>query len=122
MIKAITGGQGITVSNSSTSWPYFQNYNNNSVSGTVKYDGQTQSFMVYDGTMWQSLPSSYPLIEMSPDVHELLQWAKQKRDQEYKIKDLMLQYPTLADAKNQLDKAKEQFDILVALVNNNESR
>jgi len=75
MIKNITGGQGVTVSNSSTSWPYFQNHNNNPLTGTIKYDGQTQNIMVYDGSTWQTLPSSYPLIQLSPDVHELLQWA-----------------------------------------------
>lgn len=118
MIKSITGGQGVTVSNSSPSWPYFQTYNNNPLAGTIRYDGTTQNFMVYDGSTWQTLPTLYPLIELSPDVHELLQWAKQKRDQEYNLKELVNKYPTLEDAKKQLDKAKEQFDILATMLEN----
>lgn len=117
MIKSITGGQGITVTNSPLQWPYFQ-HNNNSVAGTIKYDGQTQNFLVYDGVSWQTLHASFPLVELSPDVHELLQWAKQKRDQEYKIKDIIRKYPMLEDAKQQLDKAKEQFDILAIMLEN----
>jgi len=44
--------------------------------------------------------------------------GKQKRDQEYKLKELVNQYPTLEDAKKQLDKAKEQFDILAIMLEN----
>lgn len=116
MIKNITGGQGVSVSNSSISWPYFQNYTNSSLAGTVKYDGTSQNFMVYDGSMWHSLSASYPLVQLSPDVHELLQWAKEKRDQEYKLRELVDKYPQLGVAKEQLDRVKEQFEVLYTLV------
>lgn len=118
MIKSIAGGQGISVTNTGISWPFFQTYNNNPLTGTVRYDGQTQNLMVYDGISWHVLTTPYPLIELSPDVHELLQWAKQKRDQEYNLRELVNKYPTLEDAKKQLDKAKEQFQILAIMLEN----
>lgn len=118
MIKNIAAGQGLTVSNVGTSWPYFSSYagNNNPSTGIVRYDGQTQALQVHDGSMWHNLPTSTPLVELSYDVHELLKWAKKKRDEEYNLKELVEKHPTLEAAKQQLDKAKEQMDILVALV------
>ena len=119
MIKSIAAGQGLSVSNSTGSWPYFNNYNNsNSLAGTIKYDGQTQNIMVYDGTQWLNVPSNYPMIELSPDVHELLQWVKQKRDHDHKIKELAMKNDSVADALRQINMAKEQLDILVALSDN----
>lgn len=118
MIKSIAAGQGVTVSNATSSWPYFNNYNNNSLVGTVKYDGQTQNIMVYDGTQWLTVPSYYPMVELSPDVHELLQWVKQKRDYDYKIKELAMKNNSVADALHQMNVAKEQLDMLVALSDN----
>lgn len=119
MIKSIAGGQGVVVSNSTSSWPYFQNYNNNSVVGTIRYDGSTQNIQVYDGNIWHTLSNLFPMIELSPDIHELLQWTKAQRDRDFKIKELALKNTSVADAKKQLDMAKEQLDILVALSDNN---
>lgn len=118
MIKSIAGGQGVAVSNASSNWPFFQNHTNNSLAGSVRYDGNTQNFQVFDGAHWITISTMYPMIELTPDVHELLQWAKKKRDQEYKLNDLIRQYPLLRSSKDKLDLAKEQLDILLALVQN----
>jgi hypothetical protein len=111
MIKNIVGGQGIIVSGSYTSQPYI-NMSNPSA-GMVRYNGS--NFEVYDGGSWMTLHSSYPVIELSPDIHELLQWAKLKRDYEFKIKTMIDQHPELEDAGRNLKKAQEQFDLLLAL-------
>jgi hypothetical protein len=111
MVNNIVGGQGIIVSGSSSSRPYV----NMSMpsSGMVRYNGT--NFEVYDGSIWQIIQSSYPMIELSSDVHELLQWAKLKRDYEFKVKTMADKHPELADAANNLKRAQEQFDLLLAL-------
>jgi hypothetical protein len=119
MIKTIAAGQGLTVSGN-MSWPYIYN-NNNPIVGSMRYDGQTQSIMVFDGSSWIQFNTSYPLIELSPDVHELLMWVKQKRDREESIKELALSNSSIADASRKLNLAKEQLDILVALTDNDKN-
>lgn len=115
MIKGISGGQGIQISGGNALLPYI-NMGNQSA-GLVRYNGNSQSFEVYDGVSWYSMSNSYPCVELSPDVHELLQWAKRKRDEECRLKELVQQYPVLLDAKKEIDKAQSQFDMLVTLVN-----
>jgi len=102
------------------SWPYIYNNNNPEV-GSMRYDGQTRNIMVFDGNNWIQLSTSYPLIEISPDVHELLMWVKQKRDREERIKELANSNSSIADANRKLNLAKEQLDILVALTDNHKN-
>jgi hypothetical protein len=119
VIKNISAGQGLTVTGN-MSWPYIYNNNNPEV-GSMRYDGQTRNIMVFDGNNWIQLSTSYPLIEISPDVHELLMWVKQKRDREERIKELANSNSSIADANRKLNLAKEQLDILVALTDNHKN-
>jgi hypothetical protein len=116
MIKSIAGGQGIEVSNSGVSHPYF-NMSTPSA-GLVRYNGNNQNFEVYDGNQWMTIQPCFPLIQLTRDVHELLQWARERRDAEYRIKELVEKHPVLLDAKQQLDVATSQFEMLVNLVKN----
>lgn len=116
MIKGIAGGQGIQVNGAHTNFPFFNT--NITGSGLVRYNGNNQTFEVYDGYNWQTVGSIYPTIELSSDIHDLLKWAKQKRDEEFRISELVEKYPMLDDAKKELDKSKSQFEMLVTLVKN----
>jgi hypothetical protein len=111
MIKNVVGGQGIMVSGNSSSGQYVDMARPSS--GMVRYNGS--NFEVYDGSSWMTIHSNYLTVELSSDVHELLQWAKLKRDYEFQIKTLAEQHPELTDAANNLKRAQEQFDLLLAL-------
>lgn len=116
MIQGITGGQGIIISGSNGNGPYVDL--SRPSAGMLRYGGI--NFEVYDGSTWQTISHGYPMVELTPDVHELLQWAKIKRDEEYTLRELVNKYPVLSDSHDQLLKAKEQFKMLSILVQNQE--
>lgn len=117
MIKNLFSQDGVEVMyNNSSSWPTFNP--GLPSSGQLRYNGQTQNFEVYDGYGWTIIYNSMPHIKLSTEVNELLQWAKQKRDQENKIKELALSNSTIADAKKNLDMAQEKLDVILALCQN----
>lgn len=112
MIRNIVGGQGIVISGSNSNTPYIDM--SRPSAGMVRYIAN--NIEVYDGSSWQVIQNSYPMVELSPDIHELLRWAKDKRDEEYRIKSLVKDNPTLQAAYDQVIKSREQLEILAALV------
>ena len=103
MIKNIVAGPGLTVINNSYSWPYFSNYNNNSVVGSVRYNGNSQMFEVYDGTTWQVLTNSAPLIELDAETKEVVKWARAKMIEEQTWAELAKKHPGLQEAIERLE-------------------
>lgn len=119
MIKGVSAGNGLQVNSGYVSWPQF--YNNTSSSGNtligqVRYNGSSQNMEVYDGVTWLTMASSYPTVELSPEVQSVLNWARAKMAEEARIRDLAAQHPTVADALQALAKAEEQVRIVAALV------
>jgi hypothetical protein len=117
MIKNIMPGKGIEVDSPPPSWPYFQI--SQPSAGSLRYNGSTQNFEIYDGYSWLSLPTSFATVSLSAEAQTQLEWVKNKIEEEEKVKRLAEQYSALADAKRAMDLAKEQFDILTILVQNN---
>jgi hypothetical protein len=117
MIKNINGGNGITISNSYSSWPSFYNNNSgNSLVGQMRYNGSNQNIEVYDGNSWLMMNSNYPTIELNGDVQMVLNWARIKMSEEARIKELAAKHPSVADALAAVAKAEEQVKIVAALV------
>ncbi len=113
MIKGITGGAGIHVSNNSSSMPYISM--SATSAGMVRYNGNSQNFEVYDGSVWMPVTSSFPTIELDGLTMETLTWARKKMEHERHIQSLAAQHPTVADAVSALQKSQEAVDIAVAL-------
>lgn len=113
MIRNLTAGPGIHVSNNSSSSPYI-NISNPSA-GMVRYNGS--SFEVYDGSSWLIMSSSYPQIELDNWTMGAVQWARQKMDEEQRMKELAAKHPAVADALAAKDRAEEAVRIAVALCN-----
>ncbi len=103
MIKNINAGPGIAVMHSAPSWPYFNNYNHNSVVGAVRYNGNAQHFEVYDGSLWQMISSSAPLIELDAQTKEVVDWARTKMIEEQKLIALAKKHPGLQEAYERLE-------------------
>ncbi len=121
MIKGINTGTGVQVSGGYTTWPSF--YHNasstgNTLVGQVRYNGSSQNLEVYDGTSWLMMASSYPTIELSPDVQSVLNWAKMKMAEEARIRELAAKHPAVAEALRAVEQAEEQVRIVAALVDN----
>jgi hypothetical protein len=70
---------------------------------------------INDGNSWQSLHSSHPMISLSSDAETLLDWARAKRDEEWRIAAMAAKHPTVADALAAVELAKEKLQVVTAL-------
>ncbi len=106
MIKGIySGGRYVQVNNGSPGWPSI--YNNNyggssngsqSFAGQVRYSSQSGSMEIFDGNNWQQLGNSVAQVGLNPEAERILDWARQKMDEEALLQIRMEKHPGLRDA------------------------
>ena len=119
MIKNITPGTGITVNNGHSSWPSFYNSissTGNNLVGQMRYNGSSQTIEVYDGTVWLTLSSSFPTVDLAPHVQAVVAWAQNKMAEETHFRELAEKYPAVADAIDHLKEAEARLRVITALV------
>jgi hypothetical protein len=110
MIDAITGINGIRSVGGWNQLPYFNmNFNmipdntNTPNQGDVRYNGATQKTECWNNGAWIPLSSGHVTVELTPDVTEVIDWAKKKMVQDRMIEELAKNNPSVASAVNQLD-------------------
>lgn len=113
MIKGIMAGNGLVVNGGNNSLPYVSINNNNPIQGMIRLNGS--DMQVFDGTSWLTLSSSYATIELNGDAQSLLQWAREKRDQELEYKRLAEEHPAVQNAIDAIKRAEEQLELIVNL-------
>lgn len=119
MIKNITSGPGVQISNNYGSWPTFYNTpssTGNTLIGQMRYNGSSQNIEVYDGSTWMPMIGSYPTIELAGDVQAVINWARSRMAEEAEWEKLAVDNATLQDAVDTMRKAQEQVKILAALI------
>ncbi len=107
MITAIIqNGAYIGVSNGMPAVPYI----NPSASGAgmPRWNHARSCMEVFDGNMWVTL-GGQASVGLTPEAVEILDWAKAKKAQEQRIKELADEHPGIRDLK-------EKLDIMIALV------
>ena len=114
MIKNITGGRYLSVTGGAGS-TYVNNYNGAQGVGNMRYNTSNQNIEIYDGANWIQMQSGYATISMTPEAESLLDWARQKRQEEMELNELAKTNPTIADLQKQIKEKKEQIDIVRAL-------
>jgi len=90
----ITGGQAGT---------YINGYSGLQGVGNMRYNTGNQNMEVYDGTTWITLNMGYAGVGLSQEAESLLDWAKQKRNEELLLKDRMEKHPGLKEAYERLE-------------------
>ena len=114
MIKGLMDNQGITVSAGDTSLPYINPNANNPIQGMIRIN--MTALEVFNGTAWQSLPSSYATVSLDQDSLDLLQWARTQRTLERNRAVLIENNPALENAYKAVLRAEANFDILSKFV------
>jgi hypothetical protein len=114
MINNVLGGSFVTVSGGSGS-TYVNGYNGAQGVGNMRYNTTMQRIEVYDGNNWIQMQMPDVMIDLNPEAQSLLSWARKKRDQEQELERLVQNYPALADARENLERAQEQLDMLATL-------
>lgn len=115
MIKGLTqSSKYLTVSSGNAS-TYVNGYSGAQGVGNMRYNTTNQNIEVWDGNNWIMLNMNHASIGMTPEAESLLDWARQKRDEELQYKNLASQHPAVAIALENLNKAQEQLKATVIL-------
>lgn len=120
MIKGLQGITGVTVSGGDTSVPYVNQNISNPMQGMIRVWGS--DMQVFDGIAWMNMSTSYATVSLDTDTQDLLQWARNKRDEELRAKKLSEKYPAVANAFDELKKSQQQFNLVMTLSDEYESR
>jgi hypothetical protein len=117
MLTYINAEQGIVVSNN-TSNTYFDQTTPSSLanfSGTLRFNPNIQKIEVYTGSYWQQLNESSATISLSSEVIRLLNWVRQKQEEERRLLELTENNPAVKIAYENFLKAQEQLTITTIL-------
>jgi hypothetical protein len=114
MIKGLQGTIGVTVNGGMNSLPYIAPNNNNPVQGMIRINNT--DLEVFNGTGWQSLPSSYATVSLDQDTQDLLLWARAQRTMAMNRLTLAQNNPALMKALEKLKKAEDNFELLSKFV------
>lgn len=110
MIKGINSGRYITVQGGQSSDPYFSP--GAAGAGMVRWNPNMNCMEVNDGSMWKQMAASYATIDLTPDVQELIEWARRERDRQLSREQAASNNPALKKAYEAICRAEENFDLL----------
>ena len=115
MIKGITqSGRYTTVSNGNAS-TYVNSYSGQQGVGNIRFNTSTQNMEVFDDNNWVMLNMSYASVGMTPEAESLLDWAKEKRNEELAWESLAKDNQAVKIALENLNKARQQLDVTAKL-------
>ena len=114
MIKGLMGTCGVTVSGGDTSLPYINQNPNNPIQGMIRIN--MTALEVFNGTSWQSLPSSYATVSIDQEVLDVIQWARTQRTMAMNRLTLAQNNPALMKALEAVKRAEDNFEILSKFV------
>ena len=124
MIKGIyPGGKYTQVNNGSPTWPSIYNtystQNNpgaQSFAGEMRYNTATGNLEIFDGSVWQMMGNSVAQVGLSHEAERILDWAKDRMNEDSSLKERLEKYPGLKDAYEKF----KILDILTAQENKND--
>ena len=115
MIKDImASGRYVQVAGGSAS-TYVNGYSGSQGVGNMRYNTSNQSMEVFDGSTWVMLNMSHASVGLSGEAETLLDWARQKRDEEMMWKSLANENKAVKIALDNLEQARQQLDITAKL-------
>ena len=115
MIKGITqSGCYTTVSNGNSS-TYVNSYSGQQGVGNMRFNTSTQNMEVFDGNNWVMINMSHATVGLTPDAESLLDWARQKRDEELAWELLAKDNQAVKIALDNLEQARRQLDVTAKL-------
>ena len=112
--NVFASGRYVQVSGGTAS-TYVNGYSGAQGVGNMRYNTSSQRMEVFDGSGWVMLNMGTASVGLSPEAETLLDWARQKRDEEYAWKALAEKNQAVKIALDNLEKAKEQLDITAKL-------
>ena len=115
MLNGITQSGRYTVVSGGSSSTYVNGYSGSQGVGNLRYNTSTQNMEVYDGNNWIMLNMGYATVGLTGEAESLLDWARQKRDEELAWKSLAEKNAAVKIALEHLEEARRQLDITAKL-------
>ena len=110
MITNVYSNSAFVTVTSAVSGPYI---NPGSPSaGMMRY--HNQQVQVYDGSSWLATGSSAN-VGLSGEAEAIMNWAREKMQEEREARAMAEQYPAVADALNAVWESEQQLKTIVAL-------
>jgi hypothetical protein len=114
MIKGLTGTCGVTVSAGNTSLPYVGANPSNPMTGMLRI--HNTDIVVFSGTNWQQLSTSYATVSLDQEILDVIQWARTQRTMAMNGLTLAQNNPALMKALEAVKRAEDNFEILAKFV------
>jgi hypothetical protein len=116
MIKSImSAGRYMQITNTSAS-TYINGSSGLQGVGNMRYNTSNQSTEVFDGNNWITLNMAIPAIGLSYEAELLLDWARQKRDEELTLNKMAQEIPAIKDLVGQIKEKQEQIKMVQTLL------
>ena len=115
MIKGLAGtGKYTIVTMGNTSVPYINQNVSNPMQGMIRVWGT--DIQVFDGTNWIVMNTSYTSVGLTSDAESLLDWARQKRDEELVTLKLAETNPAVKDLLDTIKQKQAQLEMIKILL------
>ena len=102
----------VTGGNAST---YVNGYAGSQGVGNMRFNTSTQNMEVFDGTTWITIAMDHATIGLNYEAESLLDWAREKRNEELAWKSLAEKNSAVKIALDNLEQARQQLDITAKL-------
>ena len=99
-----------------TSSTYVNGYSGAQGVGNMRYNTSTQKTEVFDGTNWIQLNMGSVSVGLSGEAESLLQWAREKRNQELERERLAETNPAIKDLLEQIKTKEDQIEMVMTLL------
>ena len=115
MLKDITAsGRYVQVSGGGGS-TYVNGYSGLQGVGNMRYNTSNQNMEVFDGNNWVQLSMGYSSVGLTGEAESLLDWAREKRNEELLWKSMAEKSQAVKIALDHLEEARRQLDITAKL-------
>lgn len=84
--------------------------------GDMRYDLDSQCIKVYDGNSWVSMVGGIATIELTYEAESLLNWARDKREEERLLEKQAQEHPAIKDLVEQIKQKQEQIKMVQTLI------
>jgi hypothetical protein len=121
MIKSISATGRYFTTSGSTASTYVNGYSGAQGVGNMRYNTTNQNLEVFDGNNWIMMNMDYASAGLTPEAESLLDWAKQKRNEELAWESLAEDNQAVKIALENLNKARQQLDITAKLARDYET-
>jgi hypothetical protein len=116
MIDHVYGGEYLTVTSNKGAMPYINMSSNQPMVGALSFDYNSQSMKAYDGNTWLTVGGGVANIHLTPNAQSILKWAEKKMNEEQEYEHLASTNPTIKSLVDEMNKYKNQIEMVKILM------